>query len=47
MPTDYDLKKQRCYLMATALGAKVNEHLVLGNSSDSSDDEDHKVKAQK
>ena len=47
VPTDYDLKKQRCYLMATALGAKVNEHLVLGNSSDSSDDEDHKVQVQK
>lgn len=25
----YDLKKQRCYLMAQSLGAKVNEHLVL------------------
>ncbi len=30
VPTDYDLKKQKCYWMAKALGARVNEHLVLG-----------------
>ncbi len=30
VPTDYDLKKQKCYWMAKSLGARVNEHLVLG-----------------
>ena len=33
VPTGYDLKKQRCYLMATSLGARVNEELVLPSSS--------------
>jgi hypothetical protein len=39
IPTGFDLKKQRCYLMATSLGAKVNENLVLANEDeeDSSD----------
>ena len=32
VPTGYDLKKQRCYLMATSLGAKINEELVLPTS---------------
>lgn len=39
VPTGYDLKKQRCYIMATSLGAKVNEHLVLPDS-DGEDNED-------
>jgi hypothetical protein len=34
VPTGYDLRKQRCYLMATSLGAKVNEELVLPTSED-------------
>lgn len=29
VPTGYDLKKQRCYIMAKSLGAKVNKHLIL------------------
>lgn len=29
VPTGYDLRKQRCYLMATSLGAHVNENLIL------------------
>lgn len=40
VPTDYDLKKQRCYLMATSLGAKVNKHLVLGDKSESEDEDE-------
>ncbi|CAF0832734.1 unnamed protein product [Brachionus calyciflorus] len=31
VPTGYDLRKQRCYLMATSLGARVNENLVLAD----------------
>ena len=34
VPTGYDLKKQRCYLMATSLDAKVNEELVLPTPED-------------
>ena len=34
VPTGYDLKKQRCYLMAKSLGAKINEHLVLKTEPD-------------
>lgn len=29
----YDLKKQRCYLMAKSLGAKVNENLILSDEN--------------
>lgn len=47
VPTDYDLKKQRCYLMATSLGARVNEHLVLGDESDSNDSENENSEAPK
>jgi hypothetical protein len=31
VPTGYDLKKQRCYLIAKSLGAKINEHLILAD----------------
>jgi RNA polymerase II subunit A-like phosphatase len=34
IPTGYDLKKQRCYLMATSLGAKVNENIVLAEDEE-------------
>ena len=40
VPTGYDLKKQRCYLMTTSLGAKVNEELVLSNGDDDDDNVD-------
>jgi RNA polymerase II subunit A-like phosphatase len=41
VPTGYDLRKQRCYLMATSLGAKVNEHLCLPeNTADTPDKEE-------
>lgn len=44
VPTGYDLKKQRCYLMATSLGAKVNENLVL--AEDQSDEEEEADKKE-
>lgn len=46
VPTDYDLKKQRCYLMAKALGAKINEHLVLGSDSDSEESSNDATKSK-
>jgi len=47
VPTDYDLKKQRCYLMAKALGAKVNEHLVLGSEESSIEESSNDAKKSK
>jgi hypothetical protein len=38
----YDLKKQRCYLMAKSLGAKVNENLVLADENNDSESKNSK-----
>ena len=34
VPTDYDLLKQKCYIMATSLGAQVNKELKFNYTSD-------------
>lgn len=47
VPTDYDLKKQKCYWMATSLGAKINEHLVLGDGSDIENSKEELEETQK
>ena len=38
VPTDYDLFKQKCCIMALALGAKVNKELIFGNNGNGSKD---------
>ena len=44
VPTGYDLRKQRCYIMATSLGSKVNEHFVMPDSDEEDDDSVHNSK---
>ena len=46
VPTGYDLRKQRCYLMATSLGAKVNEHLCLPENDTDITDKDEEDKEE-
>jgi hypothetical protein len=38
VPTDYDLMKQKCYVMATSLGAKVNKELKFNYSTNENQD---------
>ncbi|RNA11437.1 RNA polymerase II subunit A C-terminal domain phosphatase [Brachionus plicatilis] len=42
VPTGYDLRKQRCYIMATSLGAQVNENLILAEDESELEPKDNK-----
>ena len=48
IPTGYELRKQKCYLMASSLGAKVNEEVVIASSSEekSPDNKNEKEESQ-
>jgi hypothetical protein len=47
VPTGYNLRLQRCYIMARSMGAKINENLVLPIHSSEAATNNEKVKIKK